>query len=90
MAMVGKPIEGRHRLEQKVEEMTLREWFTRGSLVYLYVLTITFLGVALGGWIALRLGMPGFILLGVVISQVLMMVGTCAIVLYRRKPKEVS
>lgn len=75
-------------MEQKVEGMTPREGFTKGSLVYLYVLTITLLGVGLGGWLSLKLDMPGFIVLGIIISQLLMIAGTCGIVLYRRKPRK--
>lgn len=75
-------------MEQKVEEMTSREGFTRGTIVYLYVLTVTLLGVGLGIWLGLRFNMSGFIVLGVVISQVLMIAGSCGIVLFRRKPKK--
>ncbi len=75
-------------MEQKVEEMTLRGEFTRGSLVYLYVLTITLLGVGLGIWLALKFNMPGFIVLGIVISQLLMIAGSCGIVFFRRKPRK--
>ena len=76
-------------MEQRTEEWTLREgWFTRGSLLYLYVLTVTLLGVGLGIWLGLRLNMPGFIALGIGISQLLMIAGSCGIVFWRRKPKK--
>lgn len=72
----------------EVEELSLREGFIKGGIVYLYVLAITLFGIGLGGWLALKLDMPGFILLGIIISQVLMIAGSCGIVLYRRKPKK--
>ena len=75
-------------MEQRTEEWTLREGFTRGSLVYLYVLTVTLLGVGLGGWLGLKLDMLGFAALGIGISQLLMIAGSCGILLWRRKPKK--
>lgn len=72
-------------MEQKVEEVTLREWFTKGSLLYLYMLTVTLLGLGLGIWLGFKLGRPGIIVLGIAISQLLMVFGSCGIVLWRRK-----
>jgi len=67
------------------QEMTLREGLTRGSLLYLYILTVTLLGVGLSIWLGLKLNIPGFIVLGIAVSQLLMIAGSCGIVLWRRK-----
>ena len=77
MAMVGEPIERRHRMEQRTEEWTLREgWFTRGSLLYLYVLTVTLLGVGLGIWVGLKCNaLLPCVVTGIILRQILMVVG---------------
>jgi len=75
-------------MEQKAKELTPREGFTRGSLVLLYMLTITLLVIGLSIWLYIKSGLPGFIVLGVITSQVLMLAGICGIILWRREPKK--
>jgi hypothetical protein len=64
-------------------EMTPREGLARGSLVYLYILAVTLFGVGLSIWLGLEFDIPGFIVLGIGVSQLVMIAGSCGIVLWR-------
>lgn len=69
---------------ERAEELTLREEFTRGSLVFLYVLIVTLLGVGLGILTGLKFNaLLPCVVTGIIIRQILMVVGIRKLLRYK-------